>query len=441
MILNSSGRPIDDFLNRGEVVPHVLSFAAIWNNISKIYSYRWDEALRHQPENALAMRRDCYIRSLLQERSMPTVNRKWQIVAENPKDQVQSATARTLTCIFQQIPRFKRLLKYLLEAIWYGRYASQVVWRQRRVQGQDRWCIVRHRPVNGDKIQFRWDGMPAVFINSTARDQYPEQLVLDTDRTPALLLAKSEWRRQFIIHQHEIDDADYFEGEMAGAVEGIGLRTMIYWAWWLRDEMLSWAVDFMKKVGSCGFWVFPYEEGSKAGKSAAERNARDAGHSVALTMPVVLDGRGNRAMEPIHVAGETSGIEALQQMISNYFERHIERLVVGQSMSSGGGGAGGLEGDGRAEFARDTKFQLLHYDADNLAETLTADLVGAAMYYNFPQFDFPMRFEFLVEDPDKKEKIEAIKTFGPMGLRFREAEVRELTGMSAPDGGDAIFGG
>src|SRR5271156_4152727 len=135
MILNNNGKPIDEFLNRGEVLPHVLSFAAIWNNISKIYSYRWDEALRQQPENALAMRRDCYIRSLLQERAMPTVNRKWQIVGEDRKDPVQKATARTLTAIIQRTPRLKHLLKYLLEAIWYGRYGSQVVWRQQKVQG------------------------------------------------------------------------------------------------------------------------------------------------------------------------------------------------------------------------------------------------------------------------------------------------------------------
>src|SRR5580704_4533090 len=109
MILNSSGRPFDDFLSRGEVLPHVLSFAAIWNNLSKIYSYRWDEALRHQPENALAMRRDCYIRALLQERAMPTVNRKWQIVSEDKKDPVQRATAGALTAIIQRTPRLKHL--------------------------------------------------------------------------------------------------------------------------------------------------------------------------------------------------------------------------------------------------------------------------------------------------------------------------------------------
>src|SRR5271163_632166 len=119
----------------------------------------------------MAMRRDCYIRSLLQERAMPTVNRKWQLVGEDRKDPVQKATAAALTAIVQRTPRLKHLLKYLLEAIWYGRYGSQVVWRQQRVQGHDRWCIARHRPVNGDKIQYRWDGMPAVFINTTGPEK------------------------------------------------------------------------------------------------------------------------------------------------------------------------------------------------------------------------------------------------------------------------------
>src|ERR1700734_322309 len=66
------------------VIPHPLSFGSILNTIAKTYSYRWDEALRHLPENALAMRRDAYVKSLLQERKMPTVNRSWQLVADNP---------------------------------------------------------------------------------------------------------------------------------------------------------------------------------------------------------------------------------------------------------------------------------------------------------------------------------------------------------------------
>jgi len=166
MILN------DDFLNRGEVLPHVLSFAAIWNNLSKIYSYRWDEALRHQPENALAMRRDCYIRALLQERAMPTVNRRWQIVGEDRKDPVQKKIAAALTAIVRATPRLKQLLKYLLEATWYGRYGSQVVWRRQRVLGQERWCIARHRPVNGDKIQYRWER--SVFLKKIAEENEAE---------------------------------------------------------------------------------------------------------------------------------------------------------------------------------------------------------------------------------------------------------------------------
>lgn len=441
-LLDANGRPIDEWGSQGAVVPHVVTFASIWNQFSKTYSYRWDEALRHLPTNALAMRRDCYNRSLLQERTMPTVNRKWQIVGEDQNDEVQKATGKALTSIVKQTPNLKRLLYYLIEgALWYGRYGSQVVWRQRKVLGQDRWCVIRHTPVNGDKIQFTWDGTPAVFINLTAAKEYPPDLILTTDRVPALKLAKDEWRRQFVFHRHLVDDADYFEGEMAGAVQGYGLRSIIYWCWWLRDEMLSWAVDFMKKLGANGILIFPYEAGNDLSKARAENNAKSAAHDVALTIPVVLDGRNSSALNPIHLPANTAGTDALTRMITDYFENHIERMIVGQSMSSGSDQQNSLGGTGRSDFAKDTKFQLLHFDADNAAESLTTDLLGPMMQLNFPQFDFRMRWEFMVEDPEQDKKATSVQTFAPLGVTFKMDEVRELTGMSKPEDGDETIGG
>ena len=440
-LVDLAGKPMSDNGSQGAVLPHAFTFASVWNSISRVYSYRWDEALKHLPENALAMRRDCYIRSLLQERAMPTVNRKWQIVGDSKTDPTQVATAKALTAITKLTPHLKRQLKYLCEATWYGRYGSQIVWRQRRVLGQDRWCVVRHKPVNGDKIQYQWDGTPCVAISTQIAGQFPPDAIINTDRMPVLRLIRDSWRQQFIIHRHEVDDADYFDGEMAGAVEGVGLRTVIYWAWWLRDEMLSWAVDFMRRVGTMGLLIFPYEAGNDASKQKAEENAQAVCEKTAMTMPVHLDGRGGNALAPIHITSNTQGIDALQRMIADYFEAHIERMIVGQSMSSGTDSSGSLGGTGRAEFAENTKFQLLHYDADNLAETLTSDLIAPMMKLNFPQFDFPMRLEFQVEDPDQKEKAESVKSLAPLGVTFDLDEVRELTGMSKPADGAETIGG
>ena len=82
-LLDQYGLPISaDDDQSGPVIPHPLTFGMVLNIIAKTYSYRWDEALRHLPQNALAMRRDCFIKALLQERKLPTVNRKWQLVPD-----------------------------------------------------------------------------------------------------------------------------------------------------------------------------------------------------------------------------------------------------------------------------------------------------------------------------------------------------------------------
>lgn len=427
--------------DNGELIPHVFSFSSILNTVSKTYSYRWDEAVRHNPENALAMRRDCYIESLMQERSAPTVNREWSIEGDNTNDPVQKACGSHLKKIVEATPRFRRMLDYLnAEGVWYGRYGSQVVHKQKKILGIDRWCVVKHKPVNGDKIQGAWDDTPAILINPMLAEKYGDSVVTG-DRNPMLLLHKRKWRDQFIIHTYKVRDADYFDGEMAGVVQGEGLRSKIYWAWWLRDEMLSWAVDFMKKVGTMGLLIFPFEMSNPTSKAMAEENAKKASQSTAIVMPVYADGmRHGMDLKPIHIPASQYGVDALQHMIAEYFERHMERLIVGQSMSSGGGGGGGLEGDGRAEFAKDTKFQLLQFDADNLAETLSNDLLGPLMRLNFPQYDFPMRFKIIVPDPDSAGKLQAAQTVVGMGVAVKEDQVREFAGLEKPEPDDKTVG-
>lgn len=421
------------------LIPHPLTFGYVLNTIAKTYSFRWDEALRHLPQNALAMRRDCFIRSLLQERKLPTANRSWQLTPDDPRDPAQRRAVQTLTRCIKQTRRWRRFLAYLLEAIWYGRYGAQITWERRPIgNGERAWCVGSHTPVNGDKIQFAWDAAPVVFINQSAAGRYPPEYVVYTDRVPGLKLARQNWRDQFIIHTHEVDDADYFEGELAGAVQGVGLRNWVYWAWWLRDEMLGWAVDFMKKVGTLGLLVFWYELGNKAAKAEAEKNAQRASKETALVMgrPGAKD---TSAWGVDHVGISMTGVETLQRMIQNYFEHHIERLIIGQTLSAGVEGHG-LGGTGVARLHENTKFQLLQFDADNLAETLTDDLVGPLLRKNFPDAEFGVRFEFNVEAPDNDSKMKTVQSAAALGVTFRMDEVRELTGMSKPAEGEETVG-
>lgn len=443
---NQTGDPWRDD-DKEQLFSHYTLFSSVINIISKTYSFRFDEAMRNIPANALAMRRDAYIQSLLQERIFPTVHRTWDIEVEEPKDPNQQRVSKTLKKAIKKIPRFEMMLSYLLEAIWYGRYGSKIYWEETTVGGVPFWIPTKHRPVNGDKIQTRFDDkhsdfLPVIFVNPTYLNRYPRESIVFTDRVPGIILDKPEWRNQFIIHRNQINDADYFEVELSGGIGGIGVRNYIYWAWWLRDELLSWCIDYMQKVGTLGLLVFWYESGNKEGKAKAEENARKANRSTALTMPVPA-GKDGKTWGVEQLQAGTAGIQALQHMIMEYFERHMERLIVGQTLSSNSEGSG-LGGTGVASLHADTKFNILKFDALNLGNTLTEDLVNPIIGANraiLGEIDFDCRFRFNVEKPENEKKLEGVDRAVSMGVTFKMDDVRDLTGMEKPEEGDEIVGG
>lgn len=417
------------------VIPNVYTYTGLVNTYAKTYSYRFDEALKHLPENALAMRRDTFIQAMLQERYLPTAVRPWEIVPEDPEEEDAKEEAKVVQRAIARTPDLTMALLALSDAAWYGRYGLQVD----HAKEDGLWSIGSWDPLNGDKIQYRWGGKtPAVFIYSAIADRYPKEYIVYTDRVPALVLGKEKWRRQFIIHRFRRDDADYFEPEMAGRMAGIGLRDQIYWSWWLRDELLSWAVDFMKKVGTLGLMVFWYELGNKTAKAEAQDNAKRASHDTVLVMGRP-SGNEQQTWGVDHFPAQHYGIEALQRMIADYFESHMERLIIGQTLSSDSEGSG-LGGTGVADLHKETKHNLLKYDAINMGETLSRDLVRVIHKLNFPKSKHRLKWQFNIEDPFALQKLDAINKGYSMGVDYRTDSVRALSGEKKPEPGEDRIG-
>lgn len=428
--------------NDDRPAPHVLTFAQVLNQVWKVYDAKSDEALKNSRKDALAMRRDCFLRALEQERVLPTSRRKWQVKVDNPTDPRQKEVRDGLTRMVQGTRRFQQLRRYLMLATWYGKYGSQGDWRPdpdvKDDQGRVLQTFQRHQPVNGDKIQVQYDGTPAVMINF-AMGNWPQESIIFSNQSALLKLDRPDWRQQFVIHQHEVEDADFFDGSMAGRVNGVGLRDYFYWCWYMRSECLSWAMDFMQKVGTLGLLVFWYEQGNKEAMAAAETNAQQASNRTALVMPRVSTKNG-QDVGVEQIAPNTGGVEALQNMIAEYFERHMERLAVGQSMSSGADNESGLGGTGRADFAKDTKYQILAADAENLDETLTWEFLNTGKKLNYPWADFPVYFESIVPDPEKAETLKVMLELIDR-LPVRKDDLYECGGIREPEEGDETVGG
>jgi hypothetical protein len=421
----------------GFMLDHYRTFSGVINTFSQTYSARWSEAAKDSRENALAMRRDAYLMALLQERKLQCAQLGWHIEPENAKDPAQKVAAERVTKIISSTPQWNRLTMYLLEALWYGRYGAQLAWSMRNVNGSPALAVANHAPVNGDKIQFGWDGVPSVRVYHPDVGKLPGAETVISDAGVLLRLRDPRWRQRFVIHKHEIDDADYFEPEMAGSVHGVGLRDRIYWCWYLRAECLGWVMNVMKKVGTLGLLLFYYDEGNDAQKTAAEAAAQDAGERYALAVPRP---RSDKSGPPAELLpANPAGVEAMTQIVGDYFERHMERLIIGQTLSGNAESTG--MGSSVADLHADTKYRILKYDAENLADTLTEDLVAPIQQWNRLGAGCRLRFVFDVPIPGAKDQLEACQTVVSLGIPVKVDEVRGFAGLSKPEPADEIVGG
>lgn len=418
----------------------VYGFASVWNVASKTYSWRWDEAYRRSRQDAIAMTRDCWLMGMVNERRFPTSQRPWNLVPEDPDKAEQVDTCKYLTKCIEAPGNFETMLFDLLWSIWYGRAGIQVVWGTEPVQGRDSWTVQDYSPVNGDKIQFSWDGIPELLAYIPAltelQNRHPGTEIRYTDRSKVLVLSTPYWRDRFLINKHDRVDADFWESDQSGGLHGVGIRHWIYWLDWMRKELSSYVFDFMERVGM-GFTVYYYEAGNQNAQAQAVQIAQDQGRNTWIVWPRE-PGEAGAAKGVERVESNAAGATFLKELCE-YFDKKIERFIIGQSMSSGQDKESGLGGTGRAQFAQDTKAQLLRSDEVKAETCITRDYVRVLQRYNCPQAKFNIRFKFASETPNRKEQLEAAKNGYEMGVALDEDQVRDWIGARKPAEGSRLL--
>ncbi len=431
----------------GLLIPAARNFASVVNSATKVYSYRFDEAMRDNFVAARAMRRDAFLLGLLEERILPTINREWTLEVDDDRDPEQQYVRDGLSRIVKGIKNFDAMKRALLDAVWFGR--AGVGWAFARQEEVDNlWGIGKWDPVHGDSVQFSFDGHPCILMDAQTAAWYSSHGakygppgvgdLVPTDRGgTALQLHRPTWRERYAIHQHILQKADYFEGEMAGSVQGLGIRGQVYWHYVVRSDALTWMLAYMQAVGQMDLLVFNYPAGNAAAEARAIQNAQKVIGKAAIACPRSPT-QNWPAVEQIPM--NAAGLQALQKLVADYFDRHIERLIVGQSMSSGADKGTGLGGTGRAEFTKATKDEILVYDTNRLDQTLTHDLLAPLKKYNFPWAKFPVRFKSVLPDLEAQEKVMSGKVLVSLGIPIKADELRNAAGYGRPEPGDDVVG-
>ena len=90
-----------------------------------------------------------------------------------------------------------------------------------------------------------------------------------------------------------------------------------------------------------------------------------------------------------------------------------------------------------ARMFRHKGLQVVRYDAGNLQETLTEQLLWRLIHWNWPGLDYRL-FRFCIETdrPDVGQRLEALQRAFQMGLKIRTADLRELLGIDGPAEGE-----
>ena len=440
------------------IVPHAQSFQGLFGTFSRVYRAS-DEAIKDSLENARFMRNDPVIMECVESRQRSTALLNWHLEPEDEKDHEQEELCGKIEKILRRMRRFTEYRRVLLEAIWYGRSAIQHAWNWNRVEGKNR--IMPHSvrgqdeigwsPIHGDKLVFRYDDgtfdtqAGQVGIRVGARfgsldrimDEQWSQRVEPTDRGPAYFLRDYE-REQIIIHKHMIEDGAYEDGIDAGTVHGVGIRSRIYWCWFQKQQALAFLMEYLERsAGGIEVWTYPWGNKDALKKVQAAAEARiSGGHNVTFApRPIGDDGDayGVEFIEP-----GMAGIEMLKDLITNMYGHLIKRYILGQVLSSEAEATG--LGSGVADLHLDTLLQIISYDANNLEETLTYELVKRIKDWNWPAArDIDVRFKIDTEAPDVLEKLESWAKAYEMGCALKERDVMDLVGAAIPDDDDLVL--
>lgn len=450
VLWDDKGNPVS--LPGTTVAPAALNYATLYQYPGRVLPYRSDEALRDSPLNALAMRRRAFYARLMQERTAATVNRRWQVKVQDELDPRQAQVRDGVQESWDNTPDRIGLIEWLLEAVWYGKSGSQLSWG---TQANGKTGVVYHEPVNGDGILFTWDGCPVIMCSHATAQRYQskwpadvlppgkiEPLVVGATERGAwgLVLRHPSLRRRFIVHKHRREAADYYEGELAGGLHGVGLRGKAYWT----DQMLvnseQGMMNFLFSTGMMDLLVFNYLSGNNESRTRAQENAEKITGKIAILNPCTaadLARLGPVTQIPMNV----SGVSAMQGVVQEHFGKQLEHLFVGQSMSTGEDGTGSLGGSGKAEFAANTKSEILKTDTNRLGETLSTDWAIPARDYLFPGSNVRVWMEPVVQDDDKDGKqLDAALKILPF-VAIEADELREKAGFRKPREGRETVGG
>jgi len=435
-----------------QALPHIFTISARYGVSSRAYQWA-DEAMRHSPANAEAMRTECGIMECLEARQRATALLKSHLVPEDKKNARQKEMCAQLTAILERTSMFLDLRRALLEAIWYGRYATAHQFAKERVAGKWRTLMPYWEPRHGDKLVFRFDDRSYRFdphqigirvgagyqISLPFKDAWGnERRKIEATQYGLVYWFDKNERKTIAIHKHIIEDGPFNDPQRSGSIHGVGVRDRIYWTWYGMQECLAHLLEYLERT-ALGIEIWRYPFGNPRAEAATKEAAINrVGGARSVVLVPVPPGENADLYGVEHIEPGLGGVDALTNIIQNYFAHKIKRYILGQTLTSEAEATG--LGSGVADAHMATFADIVTYDARKLEETITKDIVTPLKEFNFPgEDDIQIRFVIDTESEESHEKLEAFEGAWNMGLKIKAEDIYAVIGASKPGDDDEVL--
>lgn len=434
------------------VVEHIHTTSGRYGIASKAY-LNMDEAIRDSRSNAERMRSDCGIMECLESRQKAVALLPWHIEPEDEKSADQVALASEMTSILEETSYFTEYRRCILESIWFGRYAIANRFGAEQIRGKWRTTVRRWEPRHGDKLVFRYeDGeylsdpdqvgirVSQAFkksIRNNASSPHNRTQIEATEMGLVYWLNRAE-RQTMVVHKHMIEDGPFEDPRFAGKIHGVGIRDRIYWTWYAMIECLQRVIEYLDRA-AMGIEIWPYPAGNAQAKAATEEAAFSAmGGGRTVILAPVNQVENPEIYMPRLIEPGLSGVSTTMEIIRTFFFHKIKRYILGQTLTSEADATG--LGSGVADAHLATLADILSYDARNLEETLSKQLLRPLQLWNFKNSSsIRLKLKIDTESDNVKEKLDALQSSWNMGLEIKADEVYRIVGTAKPDQGDRVL--
>lgn len=449
------------------VLPHIMTLQGLVNTISRTYVVS-DEALNDSFSNARFMEYDVGIRECLDARIRSSILLDWHIEPEDDTDPLQVEVCGKLTKIVKAIEEWQQILEQWAWAVWFGRSGVQFRMGWQQVGGQCYTMPVHWLPIHGDKLVFRlMDGdynhnqhqvgirvgqsyKRGDYIDTRGKSYatnpystgYNNDLkgaawqIEPTDRGLAYFLSPNEQKLVYI-HKHQIQDAAYERPQDAGRIHGVGIRSVVYWEWFMEKNTLQWLMEFIERSAfGLELWYYPLgnEKARQDGEKAIKERVGPFKHT--LMVPVPPDDGPGKQYGVDHIETGAQGADILLNIIEKYFGHRRKRYILGQILTT--------EAEATGLGGNLASIHLLSFRDIVKADSKSRDNCATKFVNWLKQLNFPgnahWKARYVTEtDPvDADERLNALKSAQDLGADITKKSIYKAAGITPPGPDDEI---